>query len=166
MIRCQKCGQDNSNGSNFCRFCGIKFSHMRMQPQVQNQPEKPPSRRPYSWKTDEFQVKDNSVRNTQRINRVQSLGEVPNQTNRDIARQPVPQVTPFYQTGQQSNLATRDYRCPRCQTNLLPVVSKKVSTPGWVIFSILLVFTLVFFWIGLLFREEVHTCPVCNLRVN
>jgi len=136
-----------------------------MQPQVQNQPKPPASRRPYSWKTDEFQLKENPARNTQRINQVRSLADIPNQTNREIAKQPVHQIAPFYQ-GQQLNLANHGYRCPRCQTNILPVVTKKVSTPGWVIFSILLVFTLIFFWIGLLFQEEVRTCPVCNLRVS
>jgi len=29
-----------------------------------------------------------------------------------------------------------------------------------------LVFTVIFFWIGLLMREDVSVCPVCKFRLN
>lgn len=53
MIQCQNCGQVTGQASNFCRFCGTKF----LPAQVASKPDfdqQPP--RPYSWKTDEFQV--------------------------------------------------------------------------------------------------------------
>jgi hypothetical protein len=43
-------------------------------------------------------------------------------------------------------------------------MEKRVSTAGWIVFSVLLVFTLIFFWIGLLMKENVAVCPVCRAR--
>jgi hypothetical protein len=46
------------------------------------------------------------------------------------------------------------------------VIERRVSTAGWIVFSVLLVFTLIFFWIGLLMKEDVSVCPVCRNRIN
>jgi DNA-directed RNA polymerase subunit RPC12/RpoP len=58
------------------------------------------------------------------------------------------------------------YRCPHCGTQNLPIITRKISTPGWIVFAVLLFFTLIFFWIGLLMKEDVRICPVCGLRVG
>lgn len=166
MVQCQNCGNVNNYGSNFCRFCGTKMavgappSQPRQQQQQQQQQSQdqsyeynPP--RPYSWKTDEFQVPtDAKARKTQHeINRVQPLSNF---------NQPQPLVY------QQQNTATPayGYRCPRCGTQNLPITSRKISTAGWVVFAVLLIFTFFFFWIGLLMKEDVKTCPVCGLQIN
>ena len=190
MIRCQNCGQGNSNGSNFCRFCGVKFSHMlpkkpnrqqptqpvnrqqpppvhRQSPPLQRQPERPqppPVRRPYSWKTDEFQVKDTSAKKTQRINQVRPLADIPSQQNQQITHQRQSQPPQYHQ--HQQRLNSYGYRCPRCATQLMPVSSRKISSAGWVTFAILLVTFFPLFWIGLLIKENVQTCPICNVRVG
>jgi len=161
MIRCQNCGQDNSGGSNFCRFCGVKFSHMPMQRQP-DKPQPPPVRRPYSWKTDEFQVKKGSVKQTQRINQVRPLANMPNQPNQQMAPRPQPHAPQHYH----QQMTTYGYRCPRCSSQLMPRVTRKISSAGWVTFAILLVTFFPLFWIGLLIKEDVKTCPVCNVRVH
>jgi len=61
---------------------------------------------------------------------------------------------------------TGRYRCPNCGTNYLPVMDRRISTAGWITFSLLLVFTIVFFWIGLLMKEDVPVCPICRSRVS
>jgi hypothetical protein len=48
----------------------------------------------------------------------------------------------------------------------MPIIERRVSTAGWIVFSVLLVFTLIFFWIGLCMREDVAVCPVCRSRLN
>ena len=48
----------------------------------------------------------------------------------------------------------------------LPVTERRVSTAGWIVFSALLVFTVIFFWIGLLMKENVAVCPVCKFRLS
>jgi hypothetical protein len=45
-------------------------------------------------------------------------------------------------------------------------MDRRVSTAGWVVFSVLLVFTLIFFWVGLLMKEDVAVCPVCKYRLS
>lgn len=160
MIQCQNCGQTNNYGSNFCRFCGTRMViPQNAQPLPQEQPNFQP--RPYMWQTDEFQVKDNSARKAQNIRQVQPLSDQtfptqswsPNQTMQPSGYQKPPYLS-------------QSYRCPRCGTNHLPQVTKKVSTAGWVVFAVLLVFFLPLFWIGLLIKEEVRTCPVCKVRIG
>lgn len=157
MIQCANCGQVNTDASNFCRFCGTKFLQSQLSGQ-QNYEYTPP--RPYSWKTDEFQVAEKkNAPPTQQINRVQPLADNPYRTNQ-TARPP---QTLAYQQSQQMAYG---YRCPRCATQALPLVKRKVSTAGWITFAVLLVTTGIFFWIGLLIREDTRVCPVCNLKIG
>ena len=154
MIQCTNCGQVNTDTSNFCRFCGTKFP----QNQVSNgtgYEYSPP--RPYSWKTDEFQVAENKKQRTQQINQVQPLADT------FAANQP-PRPQPLAHQHPQ-NLAY-GYHCPRCSSQLLPKAVKRVSTAGWITFAVLMVVFFPLFWIGLLIKEDVRMCPVCNLRIS
>ena len=154
MIQCTNCGQVNTETSNFCRFCGTKF----LQTQMQNDggyEYAPPS--PYSWKTDEFQIGETGKKKTQQVDRVQPLPN-PYQTAQAARPQPlVPQ--------QQQNMAY-GYRCPRCSSQLMPKIVKRISTAGWIVFAVLMVMFFPLFWIGLLIKEDVRMCPVCNFQVN
>ncbi len=170
MITCQNCGQTNAKQSNFCRFCGVKFTSP---PPVRSQPRPPQTRpqpqpqqqqpssfeqnapRPYSWQTDEFQVKDHSVRKTEQMN-LSNIDQyaAQNQQTRPLAHRPA-------NTGIASG-----YRCPRCATQMLPHSTRKISSAGWVVFAVLLVFFFPLFWVGLLIKEDVLTCPVCDTKVN
>jgi RNA polymerase subunit RPABC4/transcription elongation factor Spt4 len=147
MIHCQTCGQQNDNNANFCRFCGNKF--FAPQPAMQQDPAAP---RPYLWKTDELPVSGPK--------RIDNAG----------GRSTQPALPPLANPNQTSQLAYQQpsfvsgYRCPRCGTTNLPYISRQISTAGWVTFSVLLVTTLIFFWVGLLLKEDVRVCPVCNLK--
>ncbi len=168
MNQCNKCGQSNAKESNFCRFCGAKIFAVPPgqfnppQPFPQSKPKNsdfeysPP--RPHVWKTDEFQVQENKARPTQEINRVQPLANF----NPQAAPNPGPQHLAHYQG---SNIA-HGYRCPRCSSQLLPRIERKISTPGWVVFALFIVFFFPLFWVGLLIKEDVRVCPVCSLRIN
>lgn len=154
MIQCQNCGQTNADESNFCRSCGFKFT--TQSPAIENnygysQP------RPYSWQTDEFQVSKPDARKTEQKTRVQEFGnQIPAANN--FAAQPLA----YQQRGQ----LDKSYSCPHCGSHYLPIVERKISTAGWIVFSVLLVFTLIFFWIGLLMKEEVWVCPSCRRKVS
>jgi len=58
------------------------------------------------------------------------------------------------------------FRCPNCGTHLPPVLERKISTAGWITFAVLLVTVLPLFWIGLLIREDVPVCQVCEAKLQ
>ena len=154
MIQCTKCGQTNTDTSNFCRFCGANF--LQSQPSSETNYEySPPG--PYSWKTDEFQIAENKRQKTQQINQVQPL---PNQ----YANNQPPRPQPLVQ--QQPQNMNWGYRCPRCSSQAPPRTVKKISTAGWIVFAVLMVTFFPLFWIGLLIKEDVNICPVCGLKIN
>lgn len=154
MIHCQNCGQTNSPESNFCRSCGNRFTN-QPNPAQNNYEYSPP--RPYSWKTDEFQAPRPNAQKTEQKTQVPPLAnQIP----------PINQNFPQHLIYQQPGQLNANYHCPRCGSQYLPVVERRVSTAGWIVFSVLLIFTLFFFWIGLLIKEEVRVCPVCRAKVG
>ena len=168
MMHCQNCGQTNAQASNFCRFCGTKVTPMHYsngnnnfnpnfyQPQPAPAPvnyeQSPP--RPYSWKTDEFQLPDNKAPKNKTINRVQPLGNFQ-----------APATNAGLQMFPQSHAAiSHNFNCPRCASQLFPRVTRQISTAGWIVFAVLLVTFFPLFWVGFLIKEDVRTCPVCNFK--
>jgi RNA polymerase subunit RPABC4/transcription elongation factor Spt4 len=160
MIQCQNCGQTNNYGSNFCRFCGTRMvTPQNAQPVRQEAQSSQP--RPYMWKTDEFQVKEHPSRRTQNeIKQVQPLYQQP-PANPQMNPQ-MPQSMAY----QRPQHLSQGYQCPRCGTHQLPHITKKISAAGWIVFAVLMVFFFPLFWIGLLIKEEVRVCPVCNARIG
>ena len=173
MINCQNCGKANAEGSNFCRYCGAKFGHptarlprqsapMRQQPTapqprpqrqpIPQQPRTPP--RPYAWKTDELEIRKAAARETTQINNMQ-IAPFPGEKR--LAR-------PLFDGAGQA--MSHGYRCPRCATPTLPYRTRKISSGGWIVFAVLLLFFFPLFWVGFLMKEEVIVCPVCDLRLN
>jgi hypothetical protein len=122
--------------------------------QPENYDYRPP--RSYAWKTDEFDTKA-EPRVAPTANHVMIPGQ------QQLAH-------PMYTASQIAYRGPVDftgrYRCPNCGTNYLPIMERRVSSAGWLTFALLLVFTLVFFWIGLLMKEDVPICPVCKRRVG
>jgi RNA polymerase subunit RPABC4/transcription elongation factor Spt4 len=154
MIQCTNCGQVNNDTSNFCRFCGTKFLQSQSSSETGYEYSPP---RPYSWKTDEYQVEDNRKQRAQPFSQVQPIGNSWT-TNQSARPQPLVQQQP-------QNMAY-GYRCPNCSSQLMPRVVKRISTAGWIIFAVLMVVFFPLFWIGLLIKEEVRLCPACNSRVS
>jgi RNA polymerase subunit RPABC4/transcription elongation factor Spt4 len=154
MIECQNCGQVNTENSNFCRFCGTKFIPAQFT-NGDNYQFSPPH--PYSWKTDELQIAENKPRKPQQIKQVKPLGN-PFSTFETPRPQPLAYRQP-------NNLAN-GYHCPRCAAQVMPRVERKVSTTGWIVFAVLMVVFFPIFWIGLLIKEDVKICPVCNIKIN
>lgn len=158
MNHCQNCGQINTQNSNFCRFCGTKFQ--QFQPQNQGGYEYSPPR-PYSWKTDEFQVSDSKQNSSQPVNQVQPLPPpIPQNRFSQMSLPPQPMIVQTHH-----NLAY-NFHCPRCGTNILPRLERKISTAGWIVFAALLLIFFPLFWIGFLIKDNVRVCSVCNLRID
>ena len=55
--------------------------------------------------------------------------------------------------------------CPFCQQTVEPVLQKKVSAAGWILFAVLLVFCFPLCWIPFILdacKEEFRTCVACG----
>lgn len=154
MIQCQHCGQGNAEQTQFCRFCGNRLATSGPFPEANQQADfqyEPP--RPYVWKTDEYQ--------TQSERRVKPP---PATRPLDYAGAPYPTAQPLVYNRPQYMTGT--YRCPNCGTSTLPIIERRISTAGWIVFSLLLVFTFIFFWVGLLMKQNVSVCPVCRATLS
>ncbi len=163
-MHCQNCGQLNTQAGNFCRFCGTKFTMvqysnannynpMPMQmpnPPAPNYENAPP--RPYSWKTDEYQISDDKMPKLKPVNRVPPLPNFQPQQNMGIQ--------PF----QQQQAMSHNFHCPRCNSQIFPQIMRQISTAGWIVFAVLLITFFPLFWIGFLIKEEVRVCQVCNFK--
>jgi hypothetical protein len=154
MNPCQNCGKLNSLETNFCRFCGTKF--VVQQPMPDN-PFDYSAPRPYAWKTDEFQTQ-NEPRPTMPIDRVQPATQHIGQAV------PLRNPAPLAYQGPQG--FAQPFRCPRCMSTYAPRMERRISTAGWITFSVLLVFFFPLFWIGLLIKEDVRVCPTCNSKIG
>lgn len=58
------------------------------------------------------------------------------------------------------------FRCPHCGSPEPAVRQRKVSTAGWVVFSLLLVFCFPLCFLGLLITEESLQCGMCGTRLG
>jgi len=119
--------------------------------------------RPYSWKTDEFQISESKAKKTQQMNfappppQAQPLNN-PFQPHNPPQHQALAYAQPRH--------LMQDYRCPRCSSQLYPRYERKISQAGWITFAVLLVAFFPLFWIGLLIKEDVRVCPVCQLTIS
>lgn len=168
MIQCQNCGQVNAGASNFCRFCGTRFQNNQISNDSrfdQQQQQQPPPR-PYSWKTDEFQVAEAPPRQKSRqINQVQPLAN-PQQQHPAFNPPPRPQPLMYQKPAPppQQHLAYNTF-CPRCASQFIKY-ERKVSTAGWIVFAALMITFFPLFWIGLLIKEDVRVCQTCNYKIS
>jgi hypothetical protein len=154
MIPCQNCGKLNSPETNFCRFCGTKFT---VQAPMPDNPYDYSAPRPYVWKTDEFPAKS-EARPTAYMNRQQAQTGTFNPNNPGTRPAPLAYAHPRHFAG--------PFRCSHCMSQVPPRVERRISTAGWITFAILLVLFFPLFWIGLLIKEDVYVCQTCNSKVT
>jgi hypothetical protein len=57
------------------------------------------------------------------------------------------------------------FECPYCGSHEEPIDTKRVSSAGWVLFTIFLLFLWPLFWIGLLITERETRCYDCRRRL-
>ena len=156
MIQCQNCGQIGTQKGNFCRFCGTMFSMpqkaKKQYAAVADYETAPP--RPYLWKTGEFDIDEVKTLKAKRLDFIQPLNNFKTQPDLNLRQY------------QHSPAVSSSYQCPRCHSQLFPKNIRQISTAGWIVFAVLLATILPLFWIGLLIKEDVRVCPVCNLKFN
>ena len=60
------------------------------------------------------------------------------------------------------------FKCPYCGNENPPIVEKKMSTGGWVLFVVLLLFCFVLCWIPFVVdgcKEEKRRCSACGVAL-
>jgi DNA-directed RNA polymerase subunit RPC12/RpoP len=58
-----------------------------------------------------------------------------------------------------------DYRCPNCGTPHPPQIVKRLSSIGWLVLVLGILFFLVGTLFALFFMEERRVCPICGTRI-
>jgi hypothetical protein len=58
------------------------------------------------------------------------------------------------------------FRCPFCQSNDLPIVQRRISTAGWVIFAVMLIACFPLCLIGLFVKEDYRVCRSCGFSLG
>jgi len=58
------------------------------------------------------------------------------------------------------------FECPFCGSTRVPAVREKISDTGWIVFALLLIFTVCLFWVGFLIKEEYRVCRDCGSRLG
>ena len=142
---CQRCGQFNESGQQFCNHCGSALA----QPQ-KNQP--PPAPRPYGWASPSSPLHNIFGDEKQEPQKVQPIQPPPAYNPHPVHAPPVP--------------PTAGYRCPRCGSTMPPMYQSKMSDGGLAVLILMILFCFPLFWIGLLMREEYRVCPACLLRLG
>ena len=57
------------------------------------------------------------------------------------------------------------FSCPYCNSPYPPLTLQRITTGGWVVFVILLLFCLPLCWLGLLIKEDYRVCSSCRMLV-
>jgi len=57
------------------------------------------------------------------------------------------------------------WTCRACGMQGAPIITTKISTGGWVVFVLLLLFCFPLFWVGLLMKDKIALCPRCGVNV-
>jgi hypothetical protein len=82
---------------------------------------------------------------------------------------PPPAATFAAQPAVVVNVATPVFTCPFCHFQGPPIIEKKVSSNGWIIFVLLLLFCLPLCWLPFVIdgcKEETRTCSSCHTRLS
>ena len=61
------------------------------------------------------------------------------------------------------------FKCPFCSQEGPPMVTKKMSTGGWVLFAVLVFFCVPLCWLPFVidgWKEEVRTCSGCGSKLG
>jgi DNA-directed RNA polymerase subunit RPC12/RpoP len=64
------------------------------------------------------------------------------------------------------NVQLPPYRCPHCGTTHPPQIVKRLTTTGWVILILGLLFLFIGALLALFFIEERRVCPICGVTVS
>jgi hypothetical protein len=68
--------------------------------------------------------------------------------------------------GQPPREGKKGFRCPYCDSEEPPEIRNKISTAGWILFVVLLIFCFSLCFISLFITEEVRYCHECGTPIG
>ena len=69
--------------------------------------------------------------------------------------------------GPTMNLRTQGkFSCPFCHTSVPPRINKQISTAGWVMFVVLILFCFILAPIALFITEDYRSCSSCGIKLG
>ena len=77
-----------------------------------------------------------------------------------------PSSSPMAQQQPAPHLSAINFRCPYCGTDAPPLVARRISTAGWIVFAAMIIFCFPLFFIGLLIKEEHRQCSWCRASLS
>jgi len=131
-VTCQNCGQASSDVARICRYCGAQLPHAAQQ-----------QRTDYAEPRQGSYVPPHSWKS----------GALPQASAPAPMAQAQPAAAPPSSHG---------FRCPFCGSDAPPMIARRISTGGWIVFAALLLFCFPLFFIGLLIKEEYRACSWCR----
>ena len=69
-------------------------------------------------------------------------------------------------TGARRRVQRRGFECPYCGSHRTPIVKSRISPTGWIVFTLLLIFTVCLCFIGLFITEEYRECRDCGMKIG
>ncbi len=151
---CQNCGKLNDGGQNYCRHCGAPLTQPNRQT---NPPAQSP--KPYGLASPSSPLHDIADTESRlEPQQVQPFAPPP--------YQPPPSRFAPVSNPPIVSQNFNGYRCPRCGTSATPIIKKKVSSGGWIVFVAMLLLCFPLFFIGLLMREDYCVCPACLAQIG
>lgn len=142
MIYCRQCGQQNDDYSRSCISCGTSLWMSGTTGDLTKASTRPTQTSPYTPPAPMAQP--------------QWSNTAPPPIGHQYMGPAVPVV----------NVSPMGFRCPYCQSQHTPIVTSQISTGGWVVFAMMILFCFPLFWIGLLMKEYHRVCGSCGMRLG
>lgn len=95
-------------------------------------------------------------------------GEKPGYTPKVYTeKEPRSELPPAAEVVQAGPIGQTGFRCPFCSSSAGPRHHSKISTGGWIMFWMLLLFLCFpLCWIGLLMKDSYTTCRACGMKLG
>jgi hypothetical protein len=69
-------------------------------------------------------------------------------------------------SGPEARNSTMAFSCPYCECAHPPIQKKKISSTGWMVFIIMLIFCFPLCIIGIFIKEEYRVCRDCGITLG
>lgn len=168
MNICPKCGLVCGERQSFCERCGTPmFATRSVYDADAARLKEETAYAPYGWAEDTpYAAREQNFRQTEtNYPKYQPPSAVSQDYRYSPSHSPANMPSGTAYNPYQSQIS-EGYRCPRCYSNILPQIKKKVCATGWITFALLLFIFPPLCWLGFFIKEPRSVCPRCNFNAS